>query len=164
MNRFQLLKGTPGPRRKSLRVRNRRGTTVVELLVAAGLLVTVAGLVATCAVGAKRLTVDSRQRSLANNELCNQIETLKHSLAESSSSEIEDVLADVQPSDELLARLPNAELGGQLVDDEHGLRIRLQMQWERRGNPPPLVAVAWLPQKLGADEVANEESETSDEL
>ncbi|MCA9160487.1 MAG: hypothetical protein KDA72_19285, partial [Planctomycetales bacterium] len=55
---------------------HRRGSMLTELMVAAGLLATAMGLVATCAVADQRLQRMQREHRLAVDELSNQLERL----------------------------------------------------------------------------------------
>lgn len=119
---------------------HRRGSMLTELIVAAGLLATTMGLVATCAMAGQRLQRMQREHSLAVDELSNQLERF----IALPIHEVDSSLQQLEPSDWITARLPETELTAQRHSDELGDRIELQLQWKRVGNPPPLVAVAWL--------------------
>ena len=113
---------------------------LTELIVAAGLLATTMGLVATCAVAGQRLQRMQREHTLAVDELSNQLERL----ITLPINEVESSLQQLEPSDWVAQRLPESKLTAQRYSDELGDRVELQLQWKRVGNPPPLVAVAWL--------------------
>ncbi|MCA9182034.1 MAG: hypothetical protein KDA51_11295 [Planctomycetales bacterium] len=119
---------------------HRRGSMLTELMVAAGLLATAMGLVATCAVADQRLQRMQREHRLAVDELSNQLERL---LA-LPPSEVDIGVQQLEPSDWITERLPEIQLTAQRHRDELGDRVELQLQWKRAGNPPPLVAVAWM--------------------
>ncbi len=119
---------------------HRRGSMLTELIVAAGLLATTMGLVATCTVAGQRLQRMQREHTLAVDELSNQLERF----IALPISEVESSLQQLKPSDWVAERLPEIELTAQRHSDESGDRVELQLQWKRVGNPPPLVAVAWL--------------------
>ena len=118
----------------------RRGSTLTELIVAGGLLVTAFGLVGTCVVGGQRVQRMQREHTLAVDELSNQLERL----TSLPPSEIDDRLQHLEPSAWLAERLPEARWTALRSSDELGDRIELQLQWKRLGQPPPLSAVAWL--------------------
>lgn len=119
---------------------HRRGSLLTELIVAGGLLVTAMGLVATCVVASQRMQCMQREHRLAVDELSNQLERL----IALPPSEVKSNLQKLAPSDWLVERLSESELTAQYTSDEFGDRVELKLQWKRVGNPPPLVAVAWL--------------------
>ncbi|MEO8270122.1 MAG: hypothetical protein ABI557_10390 [Aureliella sp.] len=118
----------------------RRGSMLTELIVAGGLLATAMGLVATCGVAGQRLQSLRREHALAVDELSNQLERL----VALPPSEVESIMQQLEPSALAVERLPESKLTAQRHNDELGDRIEIQLQWKRVGNPPPLVAVAWL--------------------
>lgn len=113
---------------------------LTELIVAAGLVAATMGLVATCAVAGQRLQRMQREHTLAVDELSNQLERF----IALPASELDSSLQQLEPSDWVAQRLPELKIDAQRHTDELGDRIELQLQWKRAGNPPPLVAVAWL--------------------
>lgn len=122
-------------------VRSRRGTSVIELLVAAGLLVTAVGLVGTTSLAARRVLADGQHYSLAVSELSNQLERL----CLMTEAERERALQELTLPAEFSRRLPDAALEAELLDDQYGQRLRLSLDWSRMGDPPAVVLVAWLP-------------------
>lgn len=125
------------------------GFAMLELIIAAGLLAAAVGIVATCAVAAQRVQRQQLQHTLAVDELSNQLERLT---ALPLTSDIDSLLQQLQPSDWAVQRLPGATVTGKRLDDQWGERVELQLQWTRGGNPPPLVAVAWLRSEISSED------------
>ncbi len=119
---------------------DRRGSMLTEMIVAAGLLGTAMGLVMTCAVASQRLQRLQREHTLAVDELSNQLERF----IALPASELDNGLQQLAPSEWIAQRLPEPKLTAERHRDELGDRIELQLQWQRVGNPPPVVAVGWL--------------------
>ena len=131
---------------------HRRGSMLTELIVAGGLLATTMGLVATCVVAGQRLQRMQREQTLAVDELSNQLERL----ISLPPSEMDKGLQELEPSVWAIERLPDSKLTAQRHSDELGDRVELQLQWKRVGNPPPLIAVAWLAARKPAAETKPE--------
>ena len=120
--------------------RCRRGTTLLELLVAATLLVSVMSVVAPLAVRSGRLWQDSRHYQLALDELSNQLERL----TSLDAAALEAALAELTPSQPVRDSLPNPVLSAETIDDAESRRLVLRLQWDRVGPAEPLTLVAWL--------------------
>lgn len=118
----------------------RRGFSLLELIVAATLLVSALGIVAPLAARTGRLWQDSRRHQLALDELTNQLERL----TTLDAATLKTALAELTPSEPVRATLPNAALTAETFDDADGRRLALSLQWDRVGNPPPLTLIAWL--------------------
>lgn len=125
---------------QSTQLSQRRGSMLTELMVAAGLLVTSISLLATGTVAGWKLQRLERQQNVATDELSNQLEQL---LALSPAT-VADAIAQLEPSSWALQTLPNAKLSAELIDDQFGNRIVLEIQWQRIGDSTPLIAVGWL--------------------
>lgn len=117
----------------------RRGTTLIETLVAFSLLVTVLGVVAPLTVRHTRLLSEGRAYRYAVDELSNQLA----SLTTMSVSDLTQAIADL-PSQELAGPLAGAELTGQLDAIDVGQRITLSLEWPRTDRKRPTVTlVGW---------------------
>ena len=124
-----------------------RGFTNIEVLVAASLVLAV--ITTLCAMVPKlsNLWRSSRNPQLATHELANQLEVLT-SIPE---SQLNQALENLEVSSELKNALNHAVLDHKLIDDEHGKRLVLSLQWERVTDSKPIAMVAWLPiKKQGA--------------
>jgi hypothetical protein len=119
---------------------SRRGSMMTELLVAATLLITGISLVVSVSFRTGKLWQDSRHYQLALDELTNQLERL----TTLDEAELAAELADVEPSDAIKTALPNPQLTSELLADELGARVKLEIDWDRPGNPKPLALVGWL--------------------
>lgn len=111
-----------------------------ELLVSAVLLLSLISLVAPLAVRSGRFWQETRAYKLALEELTNELEYL----TALPTAERQTSLEQWQPSEDLLAVLPGARLSGQTLDDEHGERLVLRLQWERQWHAQPLTLVGWI--------------------
>ncbi len=118
----------------------RKGSTLIELIVAAGLLVTSISLLATGTVAGLKLQRLEHQQAVATDELSNQME---HMLT-LSPLEAAAAIGKLKISAWAQLTLPDAKLEAEIVDDEHGPRVVMQFQWARTGEAKPLVAVGWL--------------------
>jgi hypothetical protein len=120
----------------------RRGSTLVELLVAFLLIMTTLGVSAPLVVRHERLLVDADHYRIALDELTNQLERLRAMPA----SLIGAALEQLKPSELTAQRLAGAKLAGNVESGDSGRRVKLQLSWdepERRAFPAELVA--WLP-------------------
>lgn len=127
--------------------RSRHGLLMTELIVAAVLLISTISLLTVFSARTGKLWQDSRHYRLAVEELTNQLEKIT-SLDE---AEIDARLADLRPSAEIEAALPNPRLSGKKVSDDYGRRVVVEIRWDRPGNAKPLSLVAWIaPPEEGA--------------
>lgn len=118
---------------------NRKGSLMTEAIVSAVILLVGIAIVGKSSYNFRRLWSDTRYYQLATDELCNQMQSLtvlpKEQLANSLSS--------LSVSNEISAVLPDAKIAGQLIEDAHGVRVRLSMDWKRVGTGEPLVLIGW---------------------
>jgi hypothetical protein len=120
-----------------------RGSAVIELIVAATLLITGLSLLGTVAFRTGKLWQDTRHYQLAINELTNQLERLT-SLDE---SEIDEQLGELTVSTAVENVLPFAKLSGRKLIDDNGTRVVLEIEWDRLSKAEPLTLVGWLSPK-----------------
>ncbi len=123
----------------------RRGSTLIELIVAAGLLVTSLSLLATGTVAGFKLQRLEHQQMVATDEISNQMEQI----LSLSSLTAATAIAKLEISEWATQTLPNAKLEGELIDDEQGIRVVLKFKWQRTSESKPLVAVGWLDSDKG---------------
>lgn len=119
---------------------NRAAFTLTELLVAATLLVTILSVATQLTVRTGRLRHETQRQQLALNELGNQMDRL----TAASESQRAKWLADLRPSDEAARVLPDAELTGEELRDEHGRRLVLRLSWNQAMPTPPLLLTGWI--------------------
>lgn len=119
---------------------SRPGFLTIELVVAAGMMLTVITVVTTLSFRVRGVLVDTREHHQALWALASEMERLT---ALPSAEAIAAVEA-LQPSPELLATLPGAQWSAQLQNDADGERIELELNWNRRHQGKPLRLVGWL--------------------
>lgn len=125
---------------RPVRWRQRQGYLMTELVVAAGLLITVMTLVASTATRIGRLWQETARQRTAVTELSNQLERLTLMPVE----RVREELNGLKPSAPAGAALPEPDLSGELVEDELGRRIVLRINWQRRHPGQPVEMVGWL--------------------
>jgi hypothetical protein len=121
---------------------------ITELVVAAGLLMTAVGLVTPLVVRAGRLWIDSRHYRLAVEELSNQVERLTALNPTDRSA----ALTSLEPSPQAQHALPHPVLSAETLNDEHGERLVLSLNWDRPKRSEPVRLVAWLPPESSTTE------------
>ena len=118
----------------------RQGIITFELLVSAGLIVCMIGVLAPLTVRTSRMINDGRQVRMAVSELSNQIDFLTRFERERLLEELETL----NPSEEVRQALPNAKLAGEVKSDSDGSRLILTIDWDRPVKGNPLSLVAWI--------------------
>jgi len=121
-------------------MRHRSGSTALEALVAFTLLSAALTFTTPLVVQHSRLLKAQRDYRLALDEVSNQIERL--SLL--PTDELSGALSQLKPSELIAAKLPGAELGGQLDDSDIGRRLTLRLSWQVQGSPTTLSLFTWL--------------------
>lgn len=119
---------------------HRHGTTLTEVIVAAGIVVAIASVMLPLIVSASRLRTQSRQYQQVTDDLSNHMDRLVALPADQRRQALEQL----EPSAHLLASLKAATLTGETSTDNNGTTLTLRMQWERPGDPPPVQLTAWL--------------------
>jgi len=130
MNRYRINRS----------INRHRGITMVECVVAASMLIVAMGTVTTMAFRLNRVWIDVAHQRIAMNELANTIEAI----TELPASEIDDAIANLQPSPESIASLYEPELTGQRINDKFGDRIALQLTWKSAHPIRPVRLVGWI--------------------
>ena len=133
-------------------IRDRAGTTMAEVLVAAVLLVTLFSVAATTVVQTTGIWRQISQSELAMDELANQIERL---LAIPDQM-LDESIADLTPSETTMAALPGANLKATRISDQNGERIELSLKWTRFPPGQPVTLVGW----IDASDPGDEQGET----
>ncbi len=127
----------------------RRGVTMIELVVAAVVMVVVMSLVTTLCFRISCVWQDTGHRRVAVAELSNQLDRL----TQMSPQQVRDALGTLKPSELSKRTLRDLQLAGELFQSEIGHRIHLQLNWSRRHPGRPVELVGWIP--LGSE---NQES------
>lgn len=126
----------------------RRGVTTIELVVSAMLLMAVMTFVTTLCFRINLVWKDIGHHRVAVGELSNQLESLQRM----TPAEAQAAVESLEPS--LLCRrtLRDPELEGELIADELGNRIVLQINWARRNPGQPIELAAWLATETDSNE------------
>ena len=121
--------------------RSRRGTTIIEFVVACSLLGSLILFVVPSAIRIGRLQRVIRQDRIAMDEVTNHLERL----AKLPVSQIKQEVAGLTPSEFAVAGLPNPRIAGTVQDAEEGYRLALEISWNNPGRSvAPLTMATWL--------------------
>ena len=118
----------------------RRGVVSIELIVAAVLLMTVMTFVTTLMFRVNRVWSEIGQHRVAAMELSNQMEQLTRL----TRAEATVAIKSLQPSILCHRTLREPKLVGETSDDELGIRIELQINWQRLPPGQPVALSGWL--------------------
>lgn len=120
--------------------KDRRGVSLIELLVAAVVLVSVMSLVTSLCFRISLVWQEIGHRRVAVAELSNQLERLTRMDPE----DVPQALALLKPSSLLEQTLLTPQLSGDIVESELGHQIELQLNWRRRHPGKPVELVGWI--------------------
>lgn len=118
----------------------RRGVLSIELMVAAAVLMTVMTFVTTLMFRVNRVWSEIGQHRVAAMELSNQLDQLTRL----TRAEATLAIKSLQPSNLCRSTCPAPTLVGETSEDELGIRIELQINWQRLPPGPPVVLSGWL--------------------
>lgn len=118
--------------------RPRRGTSLIELLVAATLLLSGITVVTQLTVAAGRMWQQTRHERLAMEELSNQLEYLIALEPDQRAT----ALQALAPSPLAVEVLPEVNLTADAIADQDGSRLELSLVWG--GRPKPITLVGWI--------------------
>jgi len=127
------------PRHPKQRQR-RLGFTLGEMLVACSLSMVVISISTALCVHVNHTWRDVRHQRLALAELANQMDRLTCLPSETLKQDI----SDLKPSSWIDASLKQPELKGQIEDSNLGLRVTLQLDWQRRYPAKPMELTGWV--------------------
>lgn len=120
--------------------RSRRGLVLLEVVIAAGLVLTLMAVATPVVFQTSRIWKQTRNHQLALDELNGQMDHLLML----SAAEREAALESLEVSSTVAAILEEATLEADLISDSDGKRIELSIDWDRIGDPPPLTLTAWV--------------------
>ncbi len=120
---------------------SRQGVTAIELVVSAMLLITVMTFMTSLCFRINLVWKDIGHHRVAVGELSNQLESLQRMTPQGAR----EALQIIQPSSLCRQTLRDPELRGQIVRDDLGERVVLQINWTRRHPGQPIELAAWLP-------------------
>lgn len=122
------------------RCRFRKGASIAEVVVSSVLLISSLGIVGTGAVGTQRMLRDGQNYRLAVDELSNQLELL----TVLPERDLEEAIAALSLPEYVTSRLAGATIHSEVIAKDSGKWIRLSIDWDRPGDPDPIVMVALL--------------------
>lgn len=124
----------------------RRGTTIVECLVASTLIIAGMATLTTLVIRNGHLHWQLRHHQAALDELRNQIDAL-HAV---SFEQLEMHVSQLQPSATCLKLLPDARLTGEVRSLDEARQVVLSLRWKEPGREEnPLRLAAWIyPRKM----------------
>jgi len=129
--------------------RRRDGLTFIELVVSAMLLITIMSFITSICLQTSLIWKDIGHHRAAVNELSNQLERLTRL----TPDEARQALGSLQPSAVCSRTLNKPQLSAELIDDNLGLRVVMQIDWKRRNPGKPVELVGWM---LTADKARQE--------
>lgn len=121
-------------------MRNRRGTTLLEFLIATSLLITIMTISGRFVAASQRIWQQTRHSRLAMDELTNRIDLLRAVPRDALATE----LRQLSPSRWIAEILADPVLEGETITDELGARIRLTLRWKSGTATTSHELIAWL--------------------
>ena len=119
----------------------RRGTTIIEFVVACSLLGSLMLFVVPSAIRIERLQRVIRQDRIAMDEITNQLERL----AQLPLGQLKEEVDSLTPSEFAATGLSNPRLSGTLLDSQDGYRLAVEISWDSPGRREAPVSMAtWL--------------------
>lgn len=118
----------------------RHGTTLVECIVAASALSVAIATVTMGVFRIGRIWTDTAHYRIALQEVSNHLETL----TTLPPDQVQPAIDAIAISPDVARSLDNAKLGGRLVQDSFGDRVRLELTWQDGRAIRPIRLEAWL--------------------
>lgn len=139
---FHLFSARPIPESeiRSFARSHRPGTTIVECVVAAGVLMVAMGTVTTMAFRVSRVWMQTGHQRIAMDELSNQLERI----IDAEPNKIDQMIDGIEPSEVAMTSLDEPELSATRVRDELGDRVTLQLQWRSPHPVAPVELTGWI--------------------
>ena len=125
----------------------RRGTTLVECIVAASILSVAIGTVTMAVFRIGRIWTDTGHYRIALQEVSNQLE----SLTQLPPDQVQTAIDSLAVSPAVGRSLVDAKFSGELIQDEFGDRIKLALTWGDDRSNRPIHMTAWLAQPITED-------------
>lgn len=127
-------------RSTSRTVPSRNAFTMIELVVAASILIALMSVVTSLTFRIHQVWQDTNQQRIATWAVSSELERI----TSLPLDEIEATLDELEASEELQNLLSDPEWSGDFLDDELGPRVALRLDWKRRHPGTPLELVGWV--------------------
>jgi len=126
----------------------RRGTTLLECIVAASILSVAIGTVTTAVFRIGRIWTDTGHYRISLQEVSNHLE----SLTQLPPEQVQPAIDSLAVSAALARSLVDAKLTGELVQDDFGDRVKLELSWRDGRSVRPIRMTAWLAESNTEDD------------
>lgn len=120
--------------------RHRFGFVSLEILVAAALLVALVSSLAAIQYRLLAITKDTKHYQLALHEAANQIVALQAV----SLQELDGAIERAKLDEDFLRSLPGAKMQIEKFADTNGVRVVVQVVWDRMGATVPVELTGWI--------------------
>ena len=121
-------------------VNRRRGVAMLELVVAAVVMVVIMSLVTTLCFRISLVWQDIGHQRVAVAELSNQLDRLSRM----TPQQVRDELETLRPSELSKRTLREPQLSGEVVQSDMGHQINLRLDWNRGHPGQPIELVGWI--------------------
>jgi hypothetical protein len=128
-------------------LKQRRGTTLVECIVAASILSVAIATVTMAVFRIGRIWTDTGHYRIAMQEVSNHLE----SLTQLPPDQVQTAIDSLAVSSDVARSLVDAKFNGELIQDEFGDRVKLALTWGDRRKTRPIHMTAWLAQSITED-------------
>jgi hypothetical protein len=125
----------------------RRGTTLIECIVAASILSVAIGTVTMAVFRIGRIWTDTGHYRIALQEVSNHLE----SLTQLPPDQVQTAIDSLVVSSEVAQSLVDAKFSGELIQDDLGDRVKLSLTWGDGRMTRPIHMTAWLAQPITED-------------
>jgi len=126
----------------------RRGTTLLECIVAASILSVAIGTVTTAVFRIGRIWTNTGHYRIALQEVSNHLE----SLTQLPPEQVQPAIDSLAVSSAVAVSLVDAKLTGELVQDDFGDRVKLELSWRDGQSVRPIRMTAWLAESNTEDD------------
>jgi hypothetical protein len=125
----------------------RRGTTLLECIVAASILSVAMGTVTMAVFRIGRIWTDTGHYRIALQEVSNHLEAL----SQLPPDQIQTAIDSLALSPAVGRSLVDAKFSGELIQDEFGDRVKLALTWGDERKTRPIQMTAWLADPMTED-------------
>ena len=122
----------------------RRGTTLLECIVAASILSIAIGTVTMAVFRIGRIWTDTGHYRIALQEVSNHLE----SLTQLPPDQVQSAIDAMVVSSEVAQSLVDAKFRGELIQDDQGDRVNLSLTWGDERTTRPIHMTAWLAEPI----------------